>query len=75
MQDSFIVPVHRRVFHFPPGTLHKNPSTYGREQVLQTAEDVIFRELTAPLTFVYFRISNTGRFGNEIHNHLVAFMK
>ena len=75
MQDSFIAPVHRRVFHFLPGTFHKNLSTYGTEQVLQTAENVIFRELTVPLTFVHFRVSNTVRFGNEIHDHLVAFMK
>lgn len=75
MKDSFIVPVHRRVFHFLPGTFHKNPSTYGTEQVLQTAENVIFRELTVPLTFVRFCLSNTVRFGNEIHDHLVAFMK
>lgn len=53
----------------------KNPSTYGAEQVLQTAENVIFRELTVPLTFVYFHVSNTVRFGNEIHDHLVAFTK
>jgi len=75
MQDSFIVPVCHRVFHFLPGTLHENPSTYGTEQVLQTAENVIFMELTVPLTFVCFHISNTVRFGNEIHDHLVAFMK
>lgn len=75
MQDSFIVPVHRGVFHFLLGTFHKNPSTYGTEQVQKTAENVIFRKLTAPLTFVRFRVSNRVRFGNEIHDHLAAFMK
>lgn len=49
--------------------------TYGTEQVLQTVENVIFRELTVPLTFVQFRISNTVMFGNEIQDHLLAFMK
>lgn len=74
MQDSIIVPVHRRVFHFLPGTFHTNPSTYGAEQGLQTAENVIFRELTAPLTFLHFRISSTARLGNEIRHHLVAVL-
>lgn len=74
MQDSIIVPVHSRVFHFLPGTFHTNPSTYGAEQGLQTAENVIFRELTAPLTFLHFRISSTARLGNEIHHHLVAVL-
>lgn len=75
MQDSFIVPVRHRVFHFLPGTFHKNPSTYGTEQVLQTSKNVIFREMTVPLTFVHFCVSNTVMFGNEIHNHLAVFMK
>lgn len=74
MQDSIIVPVHRRVFHFLPGTFHTNPSTYGAEQGLQTAENVIFRELTAPLTFLHFHISSTARLGNEIRHHLVAVL-
>lgn len=74
MQDSFIVPVHHRDFHFLPGTFHKNPSTYGTEQLLQTSKNVIFRELTVPLTFVHFCVSNF-MFGNEIHNHLALFTK
>lgn len=75
MQDSFIVPVYHRVFHFLPGTFHKNPSTYGTEQLLQTSKNVIFRELTVPLTFVHFCVSNRAMFGNEIHNHLAVFAK
>lgn len=62
-------------FHFLPGTFHKNPSTYGTERVLQTSKKVIFRELTTPLTFVHFCVSNTVMFGNEIHNHLAVFTR
>lgn len=73
MQDSIIVPVHRRVFHFLPGTFHTNPSTYGTEWGLQTAENVIFRELTVPLIFVCFCISNSQPWQWNLH-HLVAVL-
>lgn len=73
MQDSIIVPVHHRVFHFLPGTFHTNPSTYGTEWGLQTAENVIFRELTVPLTFVCFCISNSQPWQWHSH-HLVAVL-